>query len=246
MKNFEKDLSWQCTAKKPMGLRFTLIELLVVIAIIAILAAMLLPALSAARERARTSNCASNLKNIGTYMSMYADISDDWFTPCQVQEGSTKIQWSNRLFKTFAAENSDWLSFAKFFYCPSHPSVPVNGYIGPHTTYGLRVYNTAAGAGTKEDPSNVITRRKLMNPSDYGYIHDSINSRDDNATKGSYIIYARANYPQGCIHARHSKRFNTLFADGHVDSETKDTTARAGYNTTTTVLYKDQLVVFED
>ena len=52
---------------------FTLIELLVVIAIIAILAAMMLPVLSAAREKARTSVCMGNLKPLGLAVKMYAD-----------------------------------------------------------------------------------------------------------------------------------------------------------------------------
>ena len=69
--------------------RFTLIELLIVIAIIAILAAMLLPALNKARERARSISCVGKLRQIGQAATLYAGDYDGVLPPAQITGNGT-------------------------------------------------------------------------------------------------------------------------------------------------------------
>ena len=72
---------------------FTLIELLVVIAIIASLAAMLMPALQQAREKAKTTGCMNNLKQLGTYVAMYCDVQDGWYPIGAVDIDGATHRW---------------------------------------------------------------------------------------------------------------------------------------------------------
>jgi prepilin-type N-terminal cleavage/methylation domain-containing protein/prepilin-type processing-associated H-X9-DG protein len=102
---------------------FTLIELLVVIAIIAILAAILFPVFAKAREKARTTGCVNNLKQIGTAMLTY---SNDWDEMFPTYRGESL--WVGPLHSIIKANRNAQDTGVSVFMCPSVVSNPDGGF----------------------------------------------------------------------------------------------------------------------
>ncbi len=96
---------------------FTLIELLVVIAIIAILAAILFPVFARAREAARRTSCASNLRQLGLAAHMYAQDFDELF-PCDYY--ACNSQWTH---SRLVGQLTPYMKNRQIFYCPSSHKV---------------------------------------------------------------------------------------------------------------------------
>ena len=161
--------------------RFTLIELLVVIAIIAILAAILLPALQQARERANATKCISNLKNVQTIGRMYMDVCREFWPMGQLNGGFLGYQVDFARAKICAGptvKSERWTHYNPIFHCPKmplnfHPDVvaafqgygsPIANWQTKHPTYPYLCLSSPALSRNAESESSAT--RTDISPSE--------------------------------------------------------------------------------
>ena len=133
----------------PIGKNFTLIELLIVIAIIAILAGMLLPALNAAREKARGIFCAGSLKQFGLSFHNYTDSNNGYYPWLPNSNQGLQIWYWRHLmmrsgdlpFKTYKAPNGV-TTRREISLCPKRSINPGSGNNMPGTSFNLDFNNS--------------------------------------------------------------------------------------------------------
>ncbi|MBN2451808.1 MAG: DUF1559 domain-containing protein [Lentisphaeria bacterium] len=185
--------------------RFTLIELLVVIAIIAILAAMLLPALAQAREKARAISCVSNAKQITLGAFMYADDNKETLPCARMDSGAV---WWYSLFQQYITDT-------KVYDCPSYVPGTAQaceygwnyaGYDNTSANYGLGyMYPTDSRGGC-------VSLGQIHDPSNMFMLGDARWS-----SPGPYLGYAvNGTTPTSFVPKTHNGGANVGHVDGHV------------------------------